>query len=40
MAYGITDSCNVGLPLASRSARTDCIHPEQDEPEFEAAPQM
>src|SRR6201982_3118146 len=39
MAYVITDTC-VKDPLCFEVCPTDCIHPKQDEPGFEAATQM
>jgi len=39
MAYVITDSCLKGSPCVE-VCPTDCIHPKQDEPGFEAATQM
>jgi len=39
MAYVITDSC-IKDSLCVDVCPTDCIHPKQDEPEFEAATQM
>jgi len=39
MAYVITDSC-IKDSLCVEVCPTDCIHPKQDEPEFEAATQM
>ncbi len=39
MAYIITDSC-IKDSLCVEVCPTDCIHPKQDEPEFEAATQM
>src|SRR5271165_5951088 len=39
MAYVITDTC-IKDSLCVDVCPTDCIHPKQDEPEFEAATQM
>ena len=39
MAYVITDTC-IKDSLCVEVCPTDCIHPKQDEPEFEAATQM
>src|SRR6476660_741207 len=39
MAYVITDSC-IKDSLCVEVCPTDCIHPKQDEPGFEAATQM
>jgi NAD-dependent dihydropyrimidine dehydrogenase PreA subunit len=39
MAYVITDSC-IKDSLCVEVCPTDCIHPKQDEPAFEAATQM
>jgi len=39
MAYVITDSCIKDF-LCVEVCPTDCIHPKQDEPAFEAATQM
>ena len=39
MAYVITDSC-IKDSLCVDVCPTDCIHPKQDEPSFEAATQM
>jgi NAD-dependent dihydropyrimidine dehydrogenase PreA subunit len=39
MAHVITDSC-IKDSLCVDACPTDCIHPKQDEPAFEAATQM
>jgi ferredoxin len=39
MAYVITDTC-IKDSLCVDVCPTDCIHPKQDEPEFEASTQM
>jgi ferredoxin len=39
MAYVITDNC-IKDSLCVDVCPTDCIHPKQDEPAFEAATQM
>jgi hypothetical protein len=39
MAYVITDNC-MKDSLCLEVCPADCIHPKQDEPEFEAATQM
>lgn len=39
MAYVITDTC-IKDSLCVEVCPTDCIHPKQDEPDFEAATQM
>lgn len=39
MAYVITDTC-IKDSLCVEVCPTDCIHPKQDEPGFEAATQM
>ncbi len=39
MAYVITDSC-IKDSLCDDVCPTDCIHPKQDEPGFEAASQL
>jgi ferredoxin len=39
MAYVITDTC-IKDSLCVELCPTDCIHPKQDEPAFEAATQM
>jgi len=39
MAYVITDNC-IKDSLCVEVCPTDCIHPKQDEPGFEAATQM
>jgi ferredoxin len=39
MAYVITDTC-IKDSLCVEVCPTDCIHPKQDEPEFETATQM
>ena len=39
MAYVVTDSC-IKDSLCVDACPTDCIHPKQDEPKFEAATQM
>ena len=39
MAYVITDNC-IKDSLCVEVCPTDCIHPKQDEPEFETATQM
>lgn len=39
MAYVITDSCIKDL-LCVDVCPTDCIHPKNDEPQFEAATQL
>ena len=39
MAYVITDSC-IKDSLCVEVCPTDCIHPKQDEPGFEASTQM
>ena len=39
MAYVITDSC-IKDSLCVEVCPTDCIHPKQDEPDFEAATHM
>ncbi len=39
MAYVINDSC-IKDSLCVEVCPTDCIHPKQDEPSFEAATQM
>jgi ferredoxin len=39
MAYVITDTC-IKDSLCAEVCPTDCIHPKQDEPDFEAATQM
>ena len=39
MAYVITDSC-IKDELCVEACPVDCIHPEKDEPAFEAATQL
>ena len=39
MAYVIVDTCTKDM-LCVEACPVDCIHPKQDEPDFEQAPQL